>query len=79
MNPATRPKLHQIPLAAVALKPGTLTFTMSEGQWNVLLAEAYKRGHTLLELDANEHPVAAYRLCGSGIYLHACFELNEHT
>jgi hypothetical protein len=28
-----------------------------------LLAEAYRRGHTLLELDDNERPIAAYRLC----------------
>ena len=36
---------------------------MSTGQWDALLAEAYRRGHTLLELDDNERPVAAYRLC----------------
>ncbi len=59
-----RPHLHPIPLAAVAFQPGTLTFTMSIGQWDTLLAEAYKRGHTLLELDDSERPVAAYRLCG---------------
>jgi hypothetical protein len=58
-----RPPLHPIPLAAVKLTPGSLTFTMSLGQWDALLAEAYRRGHTLLELDADEKPVAAYRLC----------------
>lgn len=58
-----RPPLHPIPLDSVRFLPGTLTFTMSVGQWDALLAEAYRRGHTLLELDANEKPVAAYRLC----------------
>ncbi len=58
-----RPPLHPIPLDAVTFAPGTITLTMSIGQWDALLAEAYRRGHTLLELDADERPVAAYRLC----------------
>ena len=62
-----RPPLHPIPLEAVRFTPGTLTFTMSTGQWDALLAEAYRRGHTLLELDDSERPVAAYRLCTCGI------------
>jgi hypothetical protein len=44
-----------------------MTFTMSPGQWTPLLAEAYRRGHTLVELDADEKPVAAYRRCECGI------------
>ena len=59
----TRPTLHPIPLADVTFAPGSVTITMSVGQWDNLLAEAYRRGHTLLELDADEKPVAAYRLC----------------
>ena len=59
----TRPTLHPIPLADVTFKRGTITITMSIGQWDALLAEAYRRGHTLLELDADEKPVAAYRRC----------------
>jgi len=58
-----RPALHPIPLDAVTFERGTVTLTMSQGQWNDLLAEAYQRGHTLLELDDQERPVAAYRLC----------------
>jgi hypothetical protein len=58
-----RPQLHPIPLSSVTFEPGTVTLTMSTGQWNALLAEAYRRGHTLLELDENERPVAAYRAC----------------
>jgi len=58
-----RPSLHAIPLGAVKFGPGTVTVTMAIGQWDALLAEAYRRGHTLLELDANEQPVAAYRKC----------------
>lgn len=58
-----RPRLHPIPLDAVQLGPGVIIITMSIGQWDALLAEAYRRGHTLLELDADEKPVAAYRKC----------------
>jgi hypothetical protein len=35
--------------------------TMSVGQWDMLLQGAYGRGWTLLELDDDEMPVAAYR------------------
>jgi hypothetical protein len=63
----SRPQLHSIPLSEVTFAPGTVTITMSVGQWNLLLAEAYRRGHTLLELDADERPVAAYRLCACDI------------
>lgn len=66
-----RPRLHPIPLDAVQLGPGVIIITMSIGQWDALLAEAYRRGHTLLELDANEQPVAAYRLCSCGICIPA--------
>ena len=38
-----------------------MTFTMSEGQWDHLLAAAYNHGATLLEVDLNEIPVRAYR------------------
>ena len=62
-----RPPLHAIPLDAVTFEPGTITLTMSVGQWDALLAEAYRRGHTLLELDEAERPIAAYRLCKCGI------------
>ena len=58
-----RPPFHPIPLADVTFTRGSLTFTMSQGQWDALLAAAYERGATLLELDVNERPVAAYRLC----------------
>src|ERR1035437_9248485 len=68
-HPMKRPQLHPIPLDAVTFAPGTVTLTMSIGQWDALLAEAYKRGHTLLELNANEQPVAAYRLRSCAICL----------
>jgi hypothetical protein len=58
-----RPPLHPVPLAEVTFTPGTVTITMSTGQWDNLLAAAYDLGATLLELDANEKPVAAYRRC----------------
>jgi hypothetical protein len=66
-----RPTLHEIPLSEVKFLPRTVTLTMSIGQWDALLAEAYQRGHTLLELDANERPVAAYRLYTCGICIPA--------
>jgi hypothetical protein len=56
-----RPDLKQIPLSEVTFAPGTVTITMSEGQWDALLAAAYNQGHTLLELDLRERPVRAYR------------------
>ena len=46
---------------AVPPRPGTVTVTMSIGQWDALLAAAYEHGYTLLELDADEVPVRAYR------------------
>ena len=35
--------------------------TMSEGQWDTLLAAAYDLGAVLLELDDDENIVRAYR------------------
>jgi hypothetical protein len=35
--------------------------TMSIGQWDAMLAAAYERGWTLLELDDSERPIRAYR------------------
>jgi hypothetical protein len=56
-----RPDLRRIPLAeALPPRPG-LTVTMSPGQWDGLLAAAYDQGAVLLELDATETPIAAYR------------------
>lgn len=62
-----RPPLHAIPLTSVTFAPGTVTFTLSRDQWDNLLAAAYEQGHTLLELDADEKPVAAYRKCSCDI------------
>lgn len=59
----TRPTdLRQVPLRDV-LPPqrGTLTITMSPGQWDVMLAAAYDQGCILLEVDDDEIPVAAYQ------------------
>ena len=57
-----RPALHQIPLtSALPLRPGELTVTMSVGQWDGILAGMYEAGALLLELDAQERPVAAYQ------------------
>jgi hypothetical protein len=55
-----RRNLRQVPLTADLLTSG-IVITMSVGQWDVTLAQAYEMGWTLLELDANERPVRAYR------------------
>jgi hypothetical protein len=61
-----RPELNRLPLDRALEflhKPGAgqCMITMSVGQWDMLLQEAYERGWTLLELDRKERPVAAYR------------------
>jgi hypothetical protein len=59
----TRPTLNRIELSDVRIEAGNVIITMSPGQWDALLAEGYRRGYTLLELDDNENPAVAYRLC----------------
>jgi hypothetical protein len=49
---------------ALRVRPGTLTVTMSAGQWDALLAAAYEAGATLLEVDDHEQPIRAYRRAG---------------
>lgn len=57
-----RPLLEPYPLSEVfPPRPGTVTITMSIGQWDVLHAVFYQNGAILLELDDDERPVAAYR------------------
>jgi hypothetical protein len=55
-----KPRLNQIPLKNVA-NAGSVIVTMSPGQWDKFLDEAYRAGYILLELDAREQPVKAYR------------------
>lgn len=61
MSAKIRPNLKEIPLSNVTFSAGTIIITMSEGQWDALLDEGYKRGHILLELDAGEAAVRAYK------------------
>ena len=42
-------------------EPGLCLITMSIGQWDNILYNAYNASWVLLELDANEKPVAAYQ------------------
>ena len=61
-----RPPLNEIPLfEAIAPIAGaataTISITMSAGQWDNLLQAAYDTGWTLVEVDREEKPVAAYR------------------
>lgn len=56
-----RPALRAIPLSEGWLKAGEVTVTMSVGQWDLMLANAYEAGFILLELDDDERPVRAYQ------------------
>jgi hypothetical protein len=57
----TRPRLRQVPVASVfPPRPGDCFITLSIGQWDGLLAQAYKAGWVLLELDDDEDIVRAY-------------------
>lgn len=47
--------------AVSGARPGTLVITMGEGQWDATLSMAYAAGWILLEVDADEQPVRAYR------------------
>lgn len=61
-KPPKRPVLNRIPLADVPTTGPHVILTMSVGQWSMLHQVGYERGATLLELDENEVPVAAYKL-----------------
>jgi hypothetical protein len=62
MTTTTRPKLRRFDLAeALAFRRGSCVITMSENQWDTTLRAAYDSNWILLELDANENPIAAYR------------------
>ena len=61
-----RPPLNEIPLfeaiaPIVGAATATINITMSTGQWDRLLQAAYDTGWTLVEVDREEKPVAAYR------------------
>lgn len=56
-----RPVLNEITLDGGTILKRGLIVTMSVGQWDGLLAAAYDRGATLLELDDDEMPIKAYR------------------
>ena len=61
-----RPELNKLPLETALgnlcnAVGGQCAITMSVGQWDMLLQEAYEQGWTLLELDRMERPVAAYK------------------
>ena len=55
-----RPELQSIPMSQVTIGPGARIITLSPGQWDAMLDEAYRRGWTLLEI-VDEIPTRAYR------------------
>ena len=55
-----RPELNEVGLSK-AFQPGSVTVTMSPGQWDRLLEMSYKKGFVLVELDRNEIPLRAFR------------------
>jgi len=46
-----RPQLNELPMPIQYPERGRVYITMSPGQWDILLDEAYKAGHTLLEIE----------------------------
>jgi hypothetical protein len=59
-----RPELNEICLQEAIKRTfyaPTITITMSQGQWDGLLAASYDIGAVLLELDDHEVPVRAYQ------------------
>ena len=56
-----RPHLDKIEDGFIAFEPGTVSYTMSVGQWDELLNAAYHQGDTLIELNDDGIPIAAYR------------------
>jgi hypothetical protein len=65
-----RPPLHPYPLTdalacAVGRRGAVIVVTMSEGQWDAVLASMYEQDAILLELDTTERPVRAYRKADS--------------
>jgi hypothetical protein len=70
MKKMKRPKLNKtdtgeaITAMLAGNNPGCF-ITLSQGQWDVLLQGAYDRRWTLLELDDDERPIAAYRKRGT--------------
>jgi hypothetical protein len=60
----TRPKLNEIPIPQDLFAPGTVTITVSPGQWDGIVQAAYEMGHLLLEIevvDGEEKIARAYR------------------
>lgn len=54
--------LRPVALADVLpVRPGGRYMTMGEGQWDGLLAAAYRAGFVLLEVDGEERVVRAYQ------------------
>jgi hypothetical protein len=46
-----RPTLNEIPIPENPFLPGTLTITISPGQWDEMIKQIYERGHLLLEIE----------------------------
>jgi hypothetical protein len=60
----TRPNLNQIPLPNPFPIPGKCYMTMTPGQWDWVLQEAYERNWMLLEIevvDGEEKAVKAFQ------------------
>ena len=54
--------LRPVPLKDVLpMRRGVRYITMREQQWDGVLAEAYRLGWALLEIDADEHVIRAYQ------------------
>lgn len=57
-----RPKLTAIPVATVwPPKPGQMTVTIEEGEWNIIIEICYAAGWVLIEVDEQEQVIRAYQ------------------
>lgn len=59
----TRPQLNEVPIPGNPFAPGTLSITVSPGQWDNLIKAMYEGGHLLLEIEevnGKEKCVRAY-------------------
>ena len=67
----TRPQLRQVPMPEPFPPQGEVICTMSVGQWDTLLDVCYNDNWLLMELDADEQPVAFYKKTDE-FTCHAC-------
>lgn len=57
-----RPVLHEVPLSTVwPPQKAEVYITIDVGAWDDLIENSYNTGFVLLEMDANETPIKAFK------------------